>query len=66
MVKNRFKDIRHDHRMNQVEFSDFIGINRSLYNRWENQKTQPELETVLRLAKQLQLPVEAIVFLDEP
>ncbi|WP_127585775.1 helix-turn-helix transcriptional regulator [Paenibacillus koleovorans] len=64
-VKNRLKEIRHDHRMNQVEFAEHIGINRTLYNRWERQKTQPELETVLKLSKLLNKTVEEIVFLDE-
>ncbi|PYI57003.1 helix-turn-helix transcriptional regulator [Paenibacillus flagellatus] len=65
VVKNRLKEIRHDHRMNQVEFAELLGVGRSLYNRWENQHVQPELETVLRIAKVVKLPVEQIVYLDE-
>ncbi|MEJ8548134.1 helix-turn-helix transcriptional regulator [Brevibacillus borstelensis] len=65
-VKNRLKDIRHDHRMNQIEFSEFLGVNRQLYNRWENQATQPSLEWVLRISKKIQRPLEEIIYLDEP
>lgn len=64
-VKNRLKDIRHDHRMNQVEFADFIGVRANLYNRWERQNGQPELESVLRIAKRIGRAVEEIVYLDE-
>lgn len=65
MVKNRLKDLRHDRRMNQVEFAEFLGVGRSLYNRWENQHVQPELEKVLKIASKLGVPVEEIVYLDE-
>lgn len=64
-VLNRLKDIRHDHRMNQVEFAEFLGVGRSIYNRWENQHVQPELETVLKIAQKIGRSVEDIVYLDE-
>lgn len=65
MIMNKLKSIRHEHEMNQIQFADLLGVGRSLYNRWENQKVQPELETVLRIAKKLQRPVEQIVYLVE-
>ncbi|WP_380026701.1 helix-turn-helix transcriptional regulator [Effusibacillus consociatus] len=65
-VRNRLKEIRHDHRMNQIEFAEYIGAARQLYNRWENQTTQPSLEWVLRIAKRTGRPVEDIVYLEEP
>lgn len=30
--------------MNQVEFTDYLGVNRQLDNRWEKQAVQPSLE----------------------
>ncbi|GAB6932197.1 helix-turn-helix transcriptional regulator [Calditerricola satsumensis] len=64
-VRNRLKELRHDHRMNQVEFADYLGVNRQLYNRWEKQAVQPSLEWVLKIAKRLGKPVEEIVYLEE-
>jgi DNA-binding XRE family transcriptional regulator len=49
--------------MNQSEFAEFLGVNRQLYNRWENQATQPSLEWALRIAEKLGLYVEDVVFL---
>lgn len=65
-IKNRLKDIRFEHKMKQTEFAEYLGVNRQLYNRWENQDIQPGLEWVLKLSKRLNIPVEDIVYLEEP
>jgi putative transcriptional regulator len=64
-IKNRLKEIRHDYRMNQIEFAEYLGVSQSLYNRWEKQRNQPTTEMVLRVSKRLNLPVESIVCLVE-
>jgi len=51
--------------MNQVEFADYLGVNRQLYNRWEKQVVQPSLEWVLKISKRLGKSVEEIVYLEE-
>lgn len=64
-VKNRLKEIRHDHRMNQTEFAKHIDVSQPLYNRWENQRSQPNPEWMLKLAKRLSLKVEDIFYLED-
>ena len=64
-VKNRLKAIRHDHRMNQTQFAEYIGVTRSLYNRWEHQRSQPNQEWMLKLAKRLNIKVEDIFYLED-
>ncbi|WP_010278744.1 helix-turn-helix transcriptional regulator [Paenibacillus senegalensis] len=64
-VKNNLKDIRFENKMNQTEFARMLGVNRQLYNRWENQEIQPGLEWVIKLSKRLGRPMEDIVFLDD-
>lgn len=51
MLRNRLKHWRHNKEMNQTEFAAFLGVKVAQYNRWENQKQQPEIETAFRLAK---------------
>lgn len=51
--------------MNQIEFAAHLNVNRQLYNRWENQATQPSLEWILKIAQKLNKQVEDIVYLDE-
>jgi putative transcriptional regulator len=65
-VRNNLKDIRYDHRMNQMEFAEYIGVNRSLYNRWEKQHTQPNVVWLLKISKILKKSIEEIVYLDGP
>lgn len=65
MVKNRLKELRHDHRMNQVEFAEFLGLSQYQYNRYELQRQQPTLEGALRIAEKLNKPVEQIFYLDK-
>lgn len=64
-VRNRLKELRHDNRMNQTEFSDFLGVSRHVYNRWERQTAQPSVEWVLRISARLEVPVERIVYLED-
>jgi putative transcriptional regulator len=63
-MKNRLKEIRHDHRMNQTKFSSHIGVTRSLYNKWEHQHSQPNQDWMLKLAQRLYMKVEDIFYLE--
>ena len=64
-VKNRLKELRHDNRMNQVEFADFLGLQQQQYNRYENQVRQPTLEIALKISIKLGKSVNEIFFLDD-
>jgi len=64
MVKNRLKDIRYEHKMNQLEFANYLGIGQSQYNRYELQQRQPTLEIALQIAEKIGRPVEHIFYLD--
>jgi putative transcriptional regulator len=52
-VVNTLKEIRHDLRMNQTEFADFLGINVNQYNKYENNKKQPNLENALAIFEKI-------------
>ncbi|MBP2652647.1 MAG: DNA-binding protein [Firmicutes bacterium] len=53
MLKNKLKSFRHKYEMNQLEFAAFLGVNKSLYNRWERQQGQPNSVSMIKLAKKL-------------
>jgi DNA-binding XRE family transcriptional regulator len=44
--------------MNQTEFAEWLGVKLAQYNRWENQKQQPEINTSFRLAKKIGCKVD--------
>jgi DNA-binding XRE family transcriptional regulator len=43
--------------MNQTEFAAFLGVSQSHYNRWENQKLQPTLDTAIMISDKLKCTV---------
>ena len=64
-VSNRLKDFRHDHRMNQTEFSAFLGLDVQQYNRYERQVRQPTLEIALLISEKVKRPVNDIFYRTE-
>jgi putative transcriptional regulator len=64
-ISNHLKELRHDHRMNQKEFAEFLGISVYQYNRYENQTRQPTLEAALHISEKVQRPVNEIFYLVE-
>jgi putative transcriptional regulator len=66
VVRNRLKKIRHQLEIDHVEdMAKLLGIAKGQYCRFENQKAQPSLETILKVSKILNRSVEQIVYLDE-
>ena len=56
-VENRLKEVRHDLRMNQTEFAEFLGISIYQYNRYENGSRVPSLEIALAISDKVGRPV---------
>jgi putative transcriptional regulator len=52
-IENKLKELRHDFRMNQKEFANFLGLNATQYNRYENQERQPTLEIALLISEKV-------------
>lgn len=63
-VTNKLKELRHDRRLNQIEFAEYLGLTQYQYNRYENQRQQPTLEGAIRIAQKLGMPVEHIFLMD--
>ncbi|WML30231.1 helix-turn-helix transcriptional regulator [Neobacillus sp. OS1-32] len=61
-VHNKLKELRHDHRMNQTEFAEFLGISVYSYNRYENGTRIPVLEVALQISEKLKRPVNDIFY----
>lgn len=52
MIKNRLKYWRHYLQIDkQTEFAEILGVTQQQLNKWENQKGQPNTETLLELWK---------------
>jgi putative transcriptional regulator len=62
-IRNNLKDIRYEFKMESGEFADFLNIRQPQYSRYENNKSQPNLETALHISKKINKPVNDIVYL---
>lgn len=65
-VKNKFLEIRLQKGYKfQKDFADYLGINRSQYNKYEKNKEQPSLEVLYALAKKLNCHMEELIYMEE-
>ncbi|WP_238886369.1 helix-turn-helix transcriptional regulator [Clostridium sp. YIM B02551] len=61
-LKNKLKEIRmKEYMINQKEFAEFLGLNRSQYNKYENNKEQPSIEVFYKIAKKLNRKIDDII-----
>lgn len=61
MIRNRLKELRHKHMMNQTEFARYLGVLHNQYNIWERQVKQPNLDNVMKLCQTLNIKVEDLI-----
>ncbi|MBW6411836.1 helix-turn-helix transcriptional regulator [Clostridium weizhouense] len=65
-VKNRLLEIRLKlGYKKQKDFAKYIQVSSANYNKWENNSSQPGMETILKIAKKLNLKTEDIVYLED-
>lgn len=66
MVKNRLLEIRLKlGYKKQKDFAKYIGFSQANYNKWENNSSQPGIETILKISKKLNIKIDDIVYLIE-
>ncbi|AZV44086.1 helix-turn-helix transcriptional regulator [Peribacillus asahii] len=61
-IRNRLKALRHEYRMNQTEFAEFLGLSVYQYNRYEKEARQPTLEVALQISEKVERPVNEIFY----
>ena len=65
-VKNKLLEIRLKMGYKkQKDFADYIGVSQANYNKWENNSSQPGMETILKIAKKIDLKIEDVVYLED-
>lgn len=61
MLRNRLNIFRHKMLMNQKQFAEFLGVNQSLYNRWEKHDKEPNIESYWNIAKRLGCKIDDLI-----
>ncbi|MBD8137357.1 helix-turn-helix transcriptional regulator [Bacillus sp. CFBP 13597] len=64
-IRNRLKELRHDRRMNQTEFAEFLGLSVYQYNRYEKEAREPSLDNAMLISERLGITVNEIFYREE-
>lgn len=64
-VGNILKKLRLETGQNQTRFAEKLGISRSTYSNYENGNRVPDIETLMKIAKILDIPLKALLGLDD-
>lgn len=64
-IRNRLKELRHDRRMNQTEFAEFLGLSVYQYNRYEKEARDPSLDNAMLISERLGMTVNEIFYREE-
>ncbi|WP_454053580.1 helix-turn-helix transcriptional regulator [Clostridium sp. Marseille-Q7071] len=65
-MKNRLLEIRLSKGYKkQKDFAEFLNINKSKYNRYENNMEQPSLNTLFQIANKLNIDISEIVYYEK-
>lgn len=61
-VNTSIKDLRKKKNMTQDELAEKLNVTRQAVSNWENGKTQPDVETLTRLAEAFDVSVERLIY----
>lgn len=62
IVSNSIKKLREEKGMTQDELAEQLNVTRQAVSSWETGKTQPDIETLTRLAEIFDVSVERIIY----
>lgn len=62
IVSNSIKKLREEKGMTQDELAEKLNVTRQAVSNWETGKTQPDIETLTRLAEIFDVSVERIIY----
>ena len=60
-VGEKLRELREDYDLSQSQVAKALNIDRSTYTNYELNKTQPNLETIVRLARIFDVGIEALM-----
>lgn len=50
VFSKRLKELRKEKKLTQQEIAELLGVKRNTYSDWENGKTEPNFENLIKLA----------------
>ena len=65
-VNTMIKRLRQDKRLNQEQLAEQLHVTRQAVSNWETGKTQPDIETLTKIAEYFEVSVEYLIYGKEP
>ena len=62
MVGNNIKKVREEKGLTQEQLAERLNVTRQAVSNWENEKTQPDIETLDRIASALDVDIERLIY----
>ena len=66
MIGKKLKVLRELKKLKQSDIAEMLGVSRTTYTQYETEKSEPDLKTVLKLAKFFSVSVDQLLLLGEP
>ena len=54
----RLREVRKSKKITQIELANMLGISQKSYSHWENGKTEPSFESIVKLADLLDVSLD--------
>lgn len=61
MIGDRIKKLRDENNISQADLSEFLGISQQALSKWENGKTQPDNETLVKLSNYFNVSIDYLL-----
>ena len=66
MVGKNIKHLREAKGMTQEQLAEKLNVTRQAVSNWENEKTQPDIDTLHRISQELDASVEELIYGTKP
>lgn len=60
-IGNKILNIRNEKNMTQSEFAELFSVSRQAVSNWENNKSYPDLETIIKISEKFDIPLDQLL-----
>lgn len=61
MIGNVLKQLRTEKKLRQLDVAEFLGVSRTTYTQYETNVSEPDLDTIVRLADFFSVPTDYLI-----
>ena len=61
MFSDRLKKLRDENNVSQFDLSNYLGISQQALSKWENEKTEPDNESLVKIANYFNVSIDYLL-----